>query len=164
MPKFLRDGRAVWTLAAAVSIVGGACSSAMQVGGAVRNHPDALVGTWVDVAKSTPNDTALWILRSTGDDLSQHVVRVRADASDGAAYAMTGATHYGYWFAQGALADSAHRAICFTRRPGRSAPTCLAFELDSVRNDDGTLRRRLLVRGYRGEHHVSDRLFMAREP
>lgn len=129
----------------------------------MRSHPPQLVGTWVDLAKSSPTDTALWILGPGGEDAAQHLVRATADANAGAAFVLTEPKHYGYWFAQGAMSDSASRAICFTNRPGRSAPTCLSFALDSVREGSAT-RRRLLVHGYRGERHTSDRVLVAREP
>ena len=128
----------------------------------MRSHPPQLVGKWVDLAKSSATDTALWVLGPAGEDGTQHLVR---DTSTSAAspFVPTALKHYGYWFAQGEVTDSATRTLCFTNRPSRSAPTCLPFALDSVR-EGGAMRRRLLVHGYRGEHHTSDRMLVAREP
>ena len=148
---------------AAVLLFGDACSSATMLGGTMRNHPAPLVGTWVDLAKSSPTDTALWILGSAGEDETQHLVRGTSATNAVAPFAPSAPKHYGYWFAQGEITDSASRAICFTNRPGRSAPTCLSYALDTVR-EGGTTHRRLLVHGYRGEHRTSDRVLVAREP
>jgi hypothetical protein len=116
----------------------------------------------VDLAKSSPTDTALWILGPTGEDGTQHLVRDKR-ASAASPFVPTAVKRYGYWFAQGEVTDSASRALCFTNRPGRSAPTCLPFALDSV-SEGGAMHRRLLVHGYRGEHRTSDRMLVAREP
>ncbi len=163
MRKYRRERGASRCAVAAFLLFGGACTPALRPGGPMRNHPPQLVGTWVDLAKSSPTDTALWILGPAGEDLSQHVVRAAADADAAARFVLTAPKHYGYWFAKGDLGDSVSRAICFTNRPGRSAPTCLPFALDSVTEGVAT-HRRLLVRGYRSEHRTSDRMFVAREP
>ena len=143
-----------------------ACHPASFMGGSTRNHPSALVGRWVDSLKSTPTDTSLWILDASGNDASQHV-RLEPDGERqlpaAAAFVTTRAKRYGYWFFRGTLHDSADRAICFTNRPGRSAPTCLPFDLDSVSTAAG-VRRRLVVRAYQGEHRTSDRVLLARLP
>jgi hypothetical protein len=163
MPKSLRERRAFHAAAAALLLVGGACGTVTRLGGTMRNHPPQLVGTWVDLAKSSPTDTALWILGSAGEDETQHLVRGTSDTNAVALFAPSAPKHYGYWFAQGEITDSGSRAICFTNRPGRSAPTCLSYALDTVR-EGGTTHRRLLVHGYRGEHRTSDRVLVAREP
>ena len=163
MRKFLRDRAALHCAVAAFLLLGGSCTSAFPLGGAMRDHPPQLVGTWVDLAKSTPTDTALWILGPAGEDDAQHLVRTTPDTNAAARFTSGVRKRYGYWFAQGQITDSASRAICFTNRPGRSAPTCMPFALDTVR-DDGAMRRRLIVHGYRGEHTTSDRVLVAREP
>lgn len=162
MPRFRPDGRR-GSCAVGLLLLGGACSSAMLLGGEMSHHPPELVGTWVDVAKSTPADTALWILAASGEDASQHLRRDPAADSTGASFVLTAPRHYGYWFARGTISDSASRAICFTNRPGRSAPTCLSFAYDSVRAGRLT-HRRLLMHSYRGEHRTADRVLVAREP
>ncbi len=143
-----------------------ACHPASFIGGSTRNHPAALVGHWVDSVKSTPTDTSLWILDASGNDASQHV-RVEPESekqsSAAAAFVTSRPKHYGYWFFRGALLASADRAICFTARPGRSAPTCLPFDLDSVTTSAG-VRRRLVVHAYQGEHRTADRVLLARLP
>jgi hypothetical protein len=163
MPRSRPDRRYRQCVVASLLLLGGACNSATRLGGEMRNHPPELVGTWVDIAKSTPNDSALWILGASGEDASQHLQRDTSANNTMSSFVVTAPKHYGYWFAQGAIADDASRAICFTNRPGRSAPTCLSFTLDSVR-EGGETHRRLLVHGYRGEHHTSDRELVAREP
>ena len=118
------------------------------------NQPAPLVGVWVDSAKSSPADTSLWVLGGTGSDESRHIVH----SPDGT----TSETlrHYGYWFARGSVGDSVNRAICFTKRPGRSAPTCLLYSLDTAATPNGP-RVRLLVHGYQGQHTTSDRILIA---
>lgn len=122
----------------------------VALGGDVGNHPPELVGEWIDSAKTTPGDTSFWILSQSGDDGSRH-------------RSATGAVtvrHYGYWYLQGRLSDAGHHAICFTNRPGRSAPSCRDFDLDSLAHDAG-IRRRLVVHGYQGNHSSSDRVLLA---
>lgn len=145
---------------------GVACAPPAMLGGAARNHPSALARTWVDSAKTLPSDTALWVLDPSGDDASRHVRRAvsnRADSTSPAPFQLTGGKHYGYWYFRGQLEDSSNRAICFTNRPGRSAPTCLPFELDSAQTL-GAFRRRLVVHGYTGAHSSTDRVLLERLP
>ena len=155
-----------WTLLAIVGFASVACQPRSFGGGGVRNHPNALVGQWVDSAKSSPTDTSLWILDAAGNDNSQHV-RLESDSSgtstSPARFVVARARHYGYWFLRGELADRSDRRICFTNRPGRSAPTCEAFDLDSFPVAAG-VRRRLVVRGYQGAHNTSNRVLLARIP
>jgi len=161
MRKFRRNRAPVSVLVACLAL---ACHPASFFGGGMRNHPAALVGQWVDSAKASPTDTSLWILDASGNDESQHVrLDSNADHTTPAAFVTTRATHYGYWFFQGTLQDSTDRAICFTNRPGRSAPTCRPFDLDSVSTARG-MRRRLVVRGYQGEHETSNRILLERLP
>jgi hypothetical protein len=163
MPRSRPDRHRGYGVVASLLLLGGACSSTTLLGGEMRNHPRELVGTWVDVAKSTPADTALWILAVSGEDASQHLRRDIAPDGTVSPFVLTAPRRYGYWFARGTISDSASRAICFTNRPGRSAPTCLSFAYDSVREGRET-HRRLLLHAYRGEHRTSDRVLVAREP
>jgi hypothetical protein len=128
--------------------------------GAMRQHPVELVGAWVDSAKTTEADTTLWILGASGDDGAQHVTR---DTSGAGRFIVTEKRHYGYWYLEGEWSEPAHRTICFTNRPGRSAPSCTAFLLDSV-PAGATFRRRLVVYSYQGQHRIADRVLLAREP
>jgi hypothetical protein len=160
MQRSPRERRCRRLAAAALTLpmLASSCRATSLVGGEMRNHPAQLVGEWVDSAESTAADTALWILSASGEDASQHL-RPRPDGT----FARSAARHYGYWFLQGALADAARRAICFTNRPGRSAATCLPFDIDSTPGAP-MARRRLLVRGYQGAHHTADRVLLARRP
>ena len=53
--------------------------------------------------------------------------------------------------------------ICFVRRPGRDASSCVDFTIDTVRSGDRPVRR-LRLRGYAGEHHTTDRELIERVP
>ena len=144
--------------AAMLMMVG--CAGLAHLGSEFGNHPAALVGEWIDSVKTTPGDTSLWVLGPSGSDGFR---RIRAASGDAAA-ADAGASevrHYGSWYLSGNLADAAGRALCFTNRPGRSAPTCRPFDLDSVASGAG-LRRRLVIRSYQGGHSVADRVLLAR--
>lgn len=164
MRKFPRDrGPARALLIVCVAL---GCHPTAFIGASMRNHPGALAGVWVDSTKTTPEDTALWILDPSGNDASQHVrreARSERNASVTAPFVTARARHYGYWFFQGALQGDANRAICFTNRPGRSAPTCLPFDLDSATAKEG-MRRRLVVHGYQGAHSVTNRVLLERLP
>ena len=146
----------LWSLAA--------CGGRSFLGGSVREHPAALTGQWVDSAKSTATDTSLWLLDDSGNDGSQHIRRQLDEhgASTGP-FAATRARHFGYWFFRGTLQDVSDRALCFTNRPGRSAPTCLPFDFDSL-STPGGMRRRIVVRSYTGAHTTSDRVLLERVP
>lgn len=129
-------------------LLASACAGNSLLGGGAGAHPPELVGEWLDSAKTRSADSSLWVFTATGDD------QVRRVGASGAVLVH----HYGYWFVRGAL-TSADRALCFTNRPGRSAPTCLPFDLDSVRTD-GSVRKRMVVRGYRGAHTTGDRVLL----
>lgn len=163
MRKFRPDPHIA--LALLVAYTATACYPVSLIGGGVRNHPSALVGQWVDSIKSTAADTSIWLLGASGNDAAQHV-RLESGSGQQAsapAFVTTPEKHYGYWYVQGSLADSADRALCFTKRPGRSAPSCLPFDLDSVSTPAG-MRRRLVVRGYEGQHTTADRVLLSRQP
>ncbi len=114
-------------------------------------------GEWIDTHKSTPSDTMVWVLSPRGDDalLSVHL---NADGTRDERR-----KHYGRWTAS-QVADSngiSVPALCFVRRPGRDAPSCDRYVVDSVRID-GAFVRRLTVRGYAGQHHTGDRVLLER--
>jgi hypothetical protein len=158
--KFRPDREWRGVLAIAVPFMFAAGCHTPALFGAMRQHPAELVGTWVDSVKTTDADTTLWILGASGDDAAQHV---RRDTSDAGRFVVTAKRHYGYWFLEGAWSEPAHRTICFTNRPGRSAPSCAAFRLDSV-PDGMTFRRRLVVYSYQGQHRITDRVLLERTP
>ena len=149
MPKFPPDrARVAWPLCIVPLLLAAACASHGLLGGGAGVHPTELVGEWLDSAKTRAADSSLWVFTSTGED---QVRRVRPSGE-------RTVRHYGYWFMQGSL-GAADRALCFTNRPGRSAPTCLPFDLDSVRTAGG-LRKRIVVRGYHGAHSSGDRVLL----
>ena len=140
-----------------VSSIVGACFPA-RLFPILNSHPTAVVGEWVDSAKTQPRDTSLWVLGASGEDESRHIV-VQPDG----AIAASPRKHYGFWYLDGRVSDLANRSLCFSNRPGRSAPTCLAFDLDTVATQLG-VRRRLIVHGYQGRHTTSNRVLIARAP
>ena len=150
--------RALTTLALlTVSSMGAACFPA-RLFPILNSHPAAVVGEWVDSAKTQPRDTSLWVLGPSGEDESRRIL-VQADG----ATAASPRQHYGFWYLDGRVSDPANRTLCFTKRPGRSAPTCLAFDLDTIATPLGA-QRRLIVHGYRGRHAISDRVLYSRAP
>lgn len=122
-------------------------------------QPSDITREWVEVDKSTPDDTTLWVLGAGGYDGVAHLQR-SADSS-GIARQLRNEKRYGYWHFEGTLGDSAHQAICFSPRSGRMGATCTAFVMDTVLN---ALRPtpRLTLRAYQGHHHTRDRVFLAR--
>lgn len=156
MTKFQRRALTGLALLSVSSIVA-ACFPA-RLFPILNSHPPAVVGEWVDSAKTQPRDTSLWVLGPSGEDESRHIV-VQPDG----ALAASPRQHYGFWYLDGRVSDPANRFLCFSKRPGRSAPTCLAFDLDTVATQLG-VRRRLIVHGYQGRHTTSDRVLFARAP
>ncbi len=163
-PRFPAERRAARAGVACATVVTVALSGCVAtLGGEFRNHPSPLVAAWVDVAKSSAADTSLWLLGASGEDGSQHVRLLGGSDSASHRYALTPPHRYGYWYLRGSFSDSAGRAICFTNRPGRSAPSCLPFTLDTVMRPQGP-RTRLRVYGYAGAHSTGERVLLAREP
>ena len=140
----------------ALSLVGCASNSLWFHGGA---RPPELVGTWIDVEKTTAADTLAWVLGVGGDDRTLHLRVLRDTAGD--VRVKGDSRRYGYWYLSGALGDTARRALCFKERP-RDGATCRAFRLDTISGMPP--RRRLTVLGYPGEHHVSARVLVERVP
>ena len=148
MKSTRRNRRAALHLAAAITANG--CAGHMPIGPHFE-RPLQLVGEWIDVRHTSVGDTALWVLRENGYDGSAHIVATTRSER-----------RYGSWYFTGTLADTVHRALCFSRRLGRDGPTCLAFAIDTLMVD-GLERRRLTIRGYAGEHYTGDRMLLERQ-
>jgi len=123
----------------------------------------SLAGVWVDSTRATPTDTVAWKLDPSGSDwtleirvLRDSAMRVTTQRSE---------TRYGYWYLQGALADTAGRALCIKVRP-RDGATCYAFEFDTLSSarGGGPPRRRIVVLGYQGQQHKRTRVLIERLP
>ena len=118
-------------------------------------HPDALVGQWVDSSKTTAADSSIWILAGDGRDLVLRITQAPGGAQR--------PQEFGRWYLSGALADTTGRALCVVRRPGRDAPSCARFRLDTLLAD-GRPRRRLVLFNYEGSQHRADRVLLERAP
>jgi hypothetical protein len=122
--------------------------------GDVANHPVSLVGEWVDVEKSTPRDTSIWVLAPNGDDGG---VRITRDSTrNGEAHVAR--QHYGYWYVRGAANAT---ELCVTRRPGRDAPSCSPFQL-AIDSSTVPVRRTIRLASYSGAHHSGERILVRR--
>ena len=115
-----------------------------------------ITGEWVDVSKSTASDTLVWVLAPGGDDGLLHI-------SVGLAGAIATRRHFGRWSLASSVSGQSDAALCFVRRPGRDAPSCVDFTIDTTRVDARPVRR-LRLRGYVGEHHTGDRELLQRVP
>ena len=126
MSKFPHERcrRAVALVITAIGMTG-ACRPGGLLPG-LGPHPADLGGVGVDSAKTSPIDTSLWVLGASGSDDSRRITR----GPDGPATSVD--RHYGYWFFQGRLDDPMDRAICFTNRPGRSAPTNRRLHIEAT--------------------------------
>jgi hypothetical protein len=142
----------------AILAVASGCAT-LRVGPFALGRPASLVGEWIDVARTTTGDTALWVLRGDGYDGSARLL-VDTDAR-GTVTLRRSQTRDASWYLDGELADSTRRAICFARRIGRDGATCLTFSLDTIQTAAGP-RRHLVVHGYRGEHRTGDRELLER--
>jgi len=121
--------------------------------GDLANHPALLVGHWVDVQKSTPNDSSIWILRPNGDDQGMRILRDPA----GAGSPRVSHSHYGYWYVR--RTSAGEQELCVTRRPSRDAPSCTPF-VALVDSSSATPRRTIRLLAYAGEHHTTVRLLV----
>ncbi len=146
-----------WSMigAAMLAFAAGCASRALHLNSMSR--PDALAGEWIDVRHATPGDTSIWVLGADGYDGSAHVIH------QGTTDPARNESRYGSWYLHGAMSDGNGRSICFAKRIGRDSATCLPFTLDTVVTPDGP-RRRLIVRGYPGQHSTGDRVLIARQP
>lgn len=120
------------------------------------SRPEALAGEWIDTRHATPADTSLWVLRTDGYDGSAHLIHHGSDHD-------RKESRYGAWYLHGSLTANSDRSICFAKRLGRDAATCLPFTLDTIELPDGPWRR-LTVRGYQGQHTTGDRILIAPIP
>ncbi|MEO7084122.1 MAG: hypothetical protein ABI442_20625 [Gemmatimonadaceae bacterium] len=124
------------------------------------SRPPEVAREWVDLHKTTESDTSLWVLRRDGYDGSAHL-RVTSDAF-GKARVVRSESRYGAWYLKGTLGDSAHQAICFSKRLGRFGPTCDGFSLDTIPGPSGPIPR-LTLFGYKGDHSTTTRVLVARD-
>jgi hypothetical protein len=123
-----------------------------HLGLAAMSHPTELVGDWIDLRHTSAADTSLWVLRANGYDGNAHLLAKSSDGSD--------APHrteqkFGSWYFEGTLTNAASRSICIAKRLGRDGAHCMAFRLDTIDGGAGP-RRRLVILGYHGQHHVGD--------
>lgn len=108
-------------------------------------------GEWVDVAKTTPNDSSIWVLDDGGDDQTLRLMR------SGVGWRQS-RHRYGRWrVVHGGEGDK----LCIVRRPGRDAWSCVHYRLDTL-EVAGSPRRHLVLLGYVGEHQTTDRSLVER--
>lgn len=117
---------------------------------------DTVAGEWVDVNKSTAVDTMVWVLAPDGDDELLHIAVDNSTTH-------SARRHFGRWSLGRSPSGERRAALCFVRRPGRDAASCVDFTLDTIRTFARPVRR-LLLRGYVGEHHTGDRELRERLP
>jgi hypothetical protein len=135
------------------------CAGLFQLG----PRPAQLAGVWVDSAATTDGDTMSLVLDEGGDDRSIHV-RVRRDVQ-GTVMLDTDRKLNGRWWVSGALADTVHRQLCVTRRPGRNPGTCVPFRVDTVPAENRAgLRRRLILWRIEDRQRQSGRVLLERTP
>ena len=127
--------------------------------GAAGSGASALVGEWVDVAKTTPRDSSIWVLQADGDD---RLLRLRIVSDSVGADSMHRTEgHHARWFLRGLLSDTAGRSLCFAVRPGRFPASCAVFRMDTI-DLDGSTRRRIVLLNYAGSHERLDRVLVER--
>lgn len=166
-----RYSRMCTTLGVAVAL-GGCAGPLFQYG----LRPRELAGTWVDLAHTTATDTTAWVLRSDGYDGTLHItVDTAASAARAGQPRVTRQeTRFGSWYLDGAITDTAHRAICYKRR-AREGSTCVRFRLDTLAAQSARAardsaasasrtRRQLTLFGYVGRHHTGTRVLVERIP
>ncbi|HXY30376.1 MAG TPA: hypothetical protein VEI06_06675 [Gemmatimonadaceae bacterium] len=145
-------------LGATLALLAIGCATSI---GSHESGATELVGEWVDVAKTTPRDSMIWVLGAKGDD---RLLRLRlATTSAGSDSVERTDDTYSRWYLQGRLDDTTGRALCFTKRPAHFGPTCYPFRMDTIKVD-GAMRRRIVVLGYAGRHHTTDRPLIERVP
>ncbi len=108
------------------------------------------------MAKTTPTDTSVWVLAENGDDELLHV-------SVGSAGPVTSRRHFGRWSLGASPSGRDGPSLCFVRRPGRDAPSCVDYTIDNLQVNARTVRR-LRLHSYVGEHHTGDRELLERLP
>ena len=114
-------------------------------------------GQWIDLAKTLPSDTMVWVLSPGGSD---GLLRIALERDpEGGFKRVERRQHYGHWSLS---QDGAGLPmLCFNKRPGRQPPSCSSFHIDTLPADSGG-QRRLIVRGYQGRHHAGDRVLIER--
>ena len=120
-------------------------------------YPAAISGQWIDLDHTSTGDTSIWLLEPGGHD---DALRVRL-TDQGVLERST--SHHGRWFVRPSRDAGAGPEICFIRRPGRDAVSCIAFRLDTLLTE-GQPRRRLFLSNYRGSHRTQNRELWERLP
>jgi hypothetical protein len=149
----MRRGRCI--IAWLVPLAAADCSGSLPwLHGEIVNHPPALVGEWVDVQKSSPTDSSVWLLEPNGYDGGLRITY----APDQVGRPRISRRQYGYWYVR---RGSAGDELCVTRRPSRDAPSCTAFE---TAVDSSVIPPRRVVRlcAYTGAHHTGQRVLVER--
>lgn len=123
------------------------------------HQPRELSREWIDIDKSTPTDTTLWVLRADGYDGVAHLLS--SPDSSGVSRVSRKEVRYGSWYLDGTMGDTTHEALCISRRSGRIGATCTAFVLDTIMVGS-VATPRLVLRAYHGNTHVRDRHLLAR--
>lgn len=122
---------------------------------ALANHPSAVVGEWVDVQKTSPGDSSIWVLEADGYDGG---MRIRRDADN--ERPRIERQRYGYWYVR---EDSRHAPeLCINRRPAREAPSCTKFTT-SIDSTAAPARRVIRLTAYAGAHHTGERMLVERK-
>jgi hypothetical protein len=125
-------------------------------------HPLEITGVWLNLAQSSATDTIAWVLAPNGDEQTM-IIHVAKGAGDTPVTTIR-EVRKGLWFLNGALTDSARRAICYQPH-SRGGSTCVNFRLDTLPQVRGvSLRRRLTVLGFQGERPTGDRVLLERRP
>lgn len=143
----------VWPLPILAAVIAG-CGGRNVSGPAPDRGRGAVSGQWIDLGHTAAGDTSVWILAPGGRDDALRLSLGR----DGVSKSAT--TRYGRWFVRPA---DPRPELCFTRRPGREAPSCSSFRVDTI-VVGGHPRRRLWLGQYRGSHRTGDRELWERGP
>lgn len=131
----------------------GVAVGATSCGQLVRgDHPEPVVGRWIDATRTTSTDTLIWWLSASGSarlDLSKRGEEPREspDQSDTLAGPPRRSRPYrGAWYVPRNRGDGRAGELC-VYRPGREAASCSQYELDTIMvGSDPMLRLRLLGR------------------
>ncbi|HKW48817.1 MAG TPA: hypothetical protein VJN70_15310 [Gemmatimonadaceae bacterium] len=122
--------------------------------GDLANHPAAVIGEWVDVQKTTPRDSSIWVLESNGYDGGMRIRRAPNDENP-----HIERQRYGYWYVH---EETGHAPeLCVNRRPGREASACTTFST-SIDSTVVPARRAIRLTAYTGAHHTGERLLVER--
>jgi hypothetical protein len=131
------------------------CSGSLPwLRGDIVNHPAALVGEWVDVEKSSPTDSSVWLLEENGYDGGLRITY----GLEHPGMRDISRRQYGYWYVRHTNAGD---ELCVTRRPSRDAPSCTTFEA-SIDSSVAPPRRMIRLAAYAGQHHTGARVLVER--